>query len=81
MDSRKTYELRLNDFDTQEGDTLVLKEWNKEKEKYTGREVEKIVGFVRGWKLKELEDFWTKEDMEKFGLQVISLKDHLSTER
>ncbi|MDP2816392.1 MAG: DUF3850 domain-containing protein, partial [Rectinemataceae bacterium] len=73
--------LRLNDFDIQEGDTLVLKEWSKEGGKYTGREVEKTVGFVRGWKLKELEDFWTKENIEKFGLQVISLKDQLSTER
>jgi ASC-1-like (ASCH) protein len=81
LDGRKTYELRLNDFDIEEGDMLVLKEWSKEAGKYTGREVEKTVGFVRGWKLKELEDFWTKEDIEKFGLQVISLKDQLSTEQ
>lgn len=75
LDGRKTYELRLNDFDIQEGDALVLKEWSKEEGKYTGREIEKIVGFVGQWKLEELEDFWAKEDIEKFGLQVISLKD------
>ncbi len=75
LDGRKTYELRLNDFDIQEGDTIVLKEWSKEEEKYTGRKVEKTVGFVGRWKHKELENFWAIEDIEKFGLQVISLKD------
>ena len=30
LDGKKTYELRLADFDINEGDTLILKEWNPE---------------------------------------------------
>ena len=37
LDGKKTFELRLNDFDIKEGDTLVLKEWNPETKDYTGR--------------------------------------------
>ncbi|KND47378.1 MAG: hypothetical protein AB199_03040 [Parcubacteria bacterium C7867-004] len=75
LSGRKTYELRLNDFDIHEGDTLLLKEWSKERKEYTGREISKTVGFVRGWKLGDLEEFWPREDLEKFGIQIISLKD------
>jgi len=33
----KTWELRLNDRNFQVGDPLILKEWNPEKEEYTGK--------------------------------------------
>ena len=65
----KTFELRLNDFDIEEGDTLVLKEWDPETKNYTGREITKKVGFVGKWKIDDLTQF------EKKGLQVISLKE------
>lgn len=65
----KTYELRLGDFDIEEGDTLLLREWTGTE--YTGRELQKSVGYVGKWKMDEL--FWTKEEIEKHGLQVISL--------
>ncbi len=29
LEGQKTYELRLGDFDIEEGDTLVLKEWDR----------------------------------------------------
>ncbi len=67
----KTYELRLADWDCNIGDILVLKEWSKEKNSYTGRVLEKEVTFVL--KTKSI-DFWPKEDVEKYGYQIISFK-------
>lgn len=75
LSGRKTYELRLNDFEISEGDTLVLKEWDPKTKAYTGREVSKKVGFVGRWKLDELDAFWPMKDIEEKGLQIISLKD------
>lgn len=75
FDGKKTYELRLNDFKVEEGDVLILKEWNPKTKNYTGREVEKKVGYVRGWKIDDLTKFWPMEEIEKHGIQVISLKD------
>lgn len=68
---KKKYELRLGDWECHEGDILKLREWDPATKDYTGREVEKKVGYVRTFKLDEL--FWTKEEIEKHGLMVISL--------
>ena len=57
QDGRKTFELRLNDFEINEGDILVLKEWDPETKSYTGRELEKTVTYVGKWKLDELTRF------------------------
>ena len=70
----KTFELRLNDFEINKGDTLLLKEWDPETKEYTGREVEKKVGYVGKWKIQDLK-FWSQEEIKEKGLQVISLKD------
>ena len=64
----------FNDFDIQEGDILVLKEWDKETASYTGRELEREVGYVGKWKIADLTEFWPLEDIEEKGIQVISLK-------
>lgn len=40
---------------------------------YTGRELEKKVGYVGKWKIEELTQFWSKEEIEEKGLQIISL--------
>ena len=74
LDGKKTFELRLNDFEINEGDILVLKEWDPNTKEYTGREIEKKVGYVGKWKINDLTKFWPKEDIEENGLQVISLK-------
>ncbi|MFZ5365480.1 MAG: DUF3850 domain-containing protein [Patescibacteria group bacterium] len=71
LDGDKTFEIRLADFECGPGDTLVLKEWDPETEKYTGREIEKEITYVL--KTKELE-FWPEEDVEKYGFQIISFK-------
>lgn len=76
FDGKKTFELRLNDFEINEGDILVIKEWDPETKGYTGRELEKKVGFVGKWKIDDLTQFWPKEEIESKGIQVISLKDN-----
>lgn len=65
---KKSFELRLADWECGEGDILILQEHDGKE--YTGREVRKKVGSVL--KTKEL-DFFTKEEVEKHGFQVISL--------
>lgn len=74
LDGKKTFELRLNDFEINERDILVLKEWDPETKTYTGRELERKVGYVGRWKIDDLTKFWSREDIEKYGLQIISLK-------
>lgn len=69
---KKNFELRLNDFDVNEGDVLVLEEWDPETKKYTGRSCERTVTYVASFKLDEL--FWPKDDIEEKGIQIISLK-------
>jgi len=71
LSGEKKYELRLNDFDCQPGDTLVLEEWNPKTGQYTGRSVSKNVTYVGRFKLDQL--FWPKEEIEEKSLQVISL--------
>jgi ribosomal protein S17 len=68
LDGKKNFDLRLADFEAKEGDVFVLKEFNPETKQYTGREIEKKINFVL--KSKE-QKFWKKEDVEKFGFQVI----------
>lgn len=71
---KKKYELRLNDFKVNEGDTLVLREWDKEKKEYTGRTLEKLVTRVNKFKLDDLYTFWSKEEVEGRGIQIISME-------
>ena len=70
LDGDKKFELRLADWECKEGDMLVLKEWNPETKEYTGREVEKEVTYVV--RTKDMPDYFTKEDVEKYGFQIIS---------
>lgn len=68
---KKNYELRLADFKCKVGDILILQEWDPKTKKYTGREIEKKVTYVGKFKIDKL--FWPKEEIEKHGIQVISL--------
>lgn len=74
LENKKTFDLRLNDFEVNEGDVLVLKEWDPKTKSYSGREIEKEVGYVGKWKINELEKFWSKDEIDKKGIQIISLK-------
>lgn len=72
VDGRKTYELRLGDFEINPGDNLVLKEWDQEKNDYTGRKIETEVTYVGRFKIDELH--WDRAEIEEHGLQIISFK-------
>jgi len=71
LSGQKNYEVRLADWECKEGDTLVLEEWDPKTKKYTGRKIEKKVSYVI--KTKDCQ-FWPKEDIDKYGFQVIGLK-------
>ena len=43
---RKAFEVRKNDRDYQKGDMLILKEWDNEKNQYTGRQLARRVHYV-----------------------------------
>lgn len=64
----KKFELRLADFKAKKGDVLILKEWNPRTKSYTGKEIKKKIKFVVKTKGQK---FWSKKEVEKYGLQVI----------
>lgn len=74
LSGEKNYDFRLADFDCKPGDILVLREFNPESQTYTGRVIEKIITYVNKLKLKDIEKFWKKEEIEEKGFQIISLK-------
>ena len=70
LSGEKTYEIRLADWQCDEGDTLELIEIDDATMRPTGRSMTRKVGVVV--RTKEL-DFWKAEDIEQFGYQVIAL--------
>jgi len=67
---KKNFELRVADFEINEGDTLLLKEWDPKTTKYTGRELKKKVGYVLKF---NLDKFKQKKLIEKHGMYAIQL--------
>lgn len=72
VSGKKKFELRLNDFEIKEGDTLLLEEWDPQTSQYTGRKIEKKVTYVLKFKTDKL--FWPEEEIKNKGLQIISLQ-------
>lgn len=72
LSGKKKFELRLNDFEIDEGDILVLEEIDPRTRQYTGRKIEKKVTNVAKFMIDKL--FWPKKEIEEKGLQIISLK-------
>ena len=72
ISGKKKYELRLNDFKINEGDMLLLEEWDSKNKKYTGRKIEKKVTYVLKFKIDKL--FWPEKEIKKHGLQIISME-------
>ena len=70
LTGEKTYDLRLADWNVKPGDTIVFREWDPAVKTFTGRTMEKKVGYVG--KTKDWE-VWPKEDIEEYGFQIISL--------
>ncbi len=73
LNGEKTYEFRLADFNIEPGDKLILEEWDPKTKEYTGRKIEKIAGHVGKIDLDNYA-YWTKEEAEKYGYYIISLK-------
>jgi len=72
VEGRKKYEIRLNDFETNVGDIIILHEWDPETKNYTGRRLEKEVTFVNRFYPDKL--FWPAEEIKEKGLQIISFE-------
>ncbi len=72
LSGKKKYELRLNDFEVSEGDTLILEEWDPKTEQYSGRSTERKVTYVGKFKIDKL--FWSEEQIKEKGLQIISME-------
>jgi ASC-1-like (ASCH) protein len=70
LSGKKKFELRLNDFDVAEGDTLILEEWDPKTLQYTGRKIEKKVSYVLKFKL---DDFGQEDQIKEKGLAVIQM--------
>ncbi|PIP23901.1 MAG: RNA-binding protein [Candidatus Nealsonbacteria bacterium CG_4_10_14_0_2_um_filter_38_17] len=68
---KKKFDLRLADFDVQEGDTLILEEWDPVTTQYTGRTIEKTVDFVLKF---DLNSFGQAREIQEKGLYVIQIK-------
>ncbi len=68
----KTFDLRLADFDCKLGDVLLLREWNPKTKSYTGREIDCEILFKLN--TKNMEKFHTKEEIDKYGFAVLSIK-------
>jgi len=71
LSGEKKFEFRLADFDIEEDDILVLKEWNPKTKDYTGRQIEKQVSMVV--RTKEFSP-WSEEEVEKYGYQIIGME-------
>lgn len=68
----KTFEIRLADWECEPGDILILDEVDDKTKEPTGRSLRKRVGYVG--KTKDFT-FWSDEEIDKHGYQVISLLD------
>lgn len=72
LSGKKKFDLRLNDFDINEGDTLVLEEWDPKTKEYSGRMIEKNVTYI--YKFKIDRSFWPEDQIKEKGMQIISLE-------
>lgn len=71
-EGKKPFEVRLADFDCNEGDVLVLREQKDGTREFTGREKEFEVLFKVN--TKDLEQWHTKEEIEKYGLVILGIR-------
>jgi ASC-1-like (ASCH) protein len=68
---KKRYEFRLADFDVQEGDTLILKEWDPKSKTYTGRELERKITSTGRFDLED--SHWNEDEIREHGIHIMSL--------
>jgi len=69
---KKKFEVRVADFDVSEGDILVLEEWDEKTKKYSGRSLQRKIGYTLHFTLNK---FRQKKLIEKHGLYILQLED------
>ncbi len=72
LSGKKRYDMRLNDFEANEGDILILEEWDQKIKKYTGRKIEKKITYVGEFKINSF--VWTEKDVKEKGFKILSLE-------
>ncbi len=72
LEGIKKSDVRLADFEAKPGDLLILREWDPEKEDFTGRIIEKEISHVL--KTKELK-VGSDEEISNFGFQILSFRE------
>lgn len=71
IEGKKNYEVRLADFELNEGDILLLEEWDPKIKSYTGRSIEKKVKNLIKFNVAE---FNSLEDIKKYGHWLIEME-------
>ncbi len=71
LNGEKKFDLRLADFDINEGDDLILEEYDPKTKKYTGRKIKKTAGKIIKVNPTQMHDI---EDIKKFGFYIIEMK-------
>lgn len=69
---KKRFDVRVADFSIEEGDTLILKEWDPQTKRYTGRTLTKKVDYLIKF---DLDTFGQRDLIEKNGLYVLQLSE------
>ena len=64
LEGKKNSDVRLADFDAQEGDMLILEEYDPKIKKYTGRTLKKKIKNLTKLNLTNFNSF---EDFKKYG--------------
>ncbi len=70
LDGRKRFEVRLADFQCEPGDTIVLLE--QKGQELTGRKID--CELLYKLNTKAVEKFYTKEDIDKYGLLILAVR-------
>ncbi|MBN1645074.1 DUF3850 domain-containing protein [Candidatus Woesearchaeota archaeon] len=72
IEGRKRFEVRLADFKCFPGDILILQEQKQGTDELTGREIKCEV--LYNFNTKGMEKFHTREEIEKHGFVVLSIR-------
>ena len=74
LQGKKNVELRIADFGIDQGDVLVLREWDPNKNDYTGRELTKRAGNVVKFSGDDFFIMFPKEKIGQHGICMIELQ-------
>ena len=71
LDRKKNSDVRLADFNLEEGDILILEEYNHKTKKYTGRTIKKK---IKNLTKLNLADYNNIEEIKKYGHWLIEFE-------